>query len=80
MIATVYLDEDKIISRLLLLEAVQRLQPKYAAVIALRSAGYSQQECGVILGVTRAAIGFIQKRAIKEIRKILEVLNDDSAT
>lgn len=64
-------EEEQLISEMLLAEAVQKLPPKQRMVVALRAAGYTQQECGVILGLTRAAIGFIHKQALTQIRKLL---------
>jgi DNA-directed RNA polymerase specialized sigma24 family protein len=69
-----YEEEEAIIRKLLLIEAVQLLPPKYKAVLALRMAGYSQRECGQIMGLTRAAIGFIQKKSLIRTREILEGL------
>lgn len=66
-----HLEEEQIVDELLLDQAVQKLPPKQRMVVALRSAGYTQQECGVILGLTRAAIGFIHKQALAQIRQAL---------
>jgi RNA polymerase sigma factor (sigma-70 family) len=64
-------EEEQMMSEMLLDEAVQKLPPKQRVVVALRAAGYTQQECGVILGLTRAAIGFIHKQALAKIRQSL---------
>lgn len=63
--------EDDLFTYMMLRRAVHNLPDKHRAVIALRMAGYKQKECGAILGVTRAAIGFIQKRAIEMLRQEL---------
>lgn len=67
--------EDSINTDVLIRTAIQRINPKYQAVLAMRSAGFTQAECGLILGVTRAAIGFIYKRGIQELREVM-VSND----
>lgn len=61
-------EEDSIFDSLMLMDVIQDLTVKQRVVVALRSAGYSQLEAGKILGMTRAAIGIIFKRAIQAIR------------
>jgi DNA-directed RNA polymerase specialized sigma24 family protein len=68
----IYENEGGIHDLLTLREAVSKLPDKLRAVVALRSSGYTQKECGEILGVTRAAIGFAQKRAILKLRRLIE--------
>ena len=55
---------------LLLLEALRKLPEKERAIVALRVAGYTQKECGQIVGLTRAAIGGIYKRGLTALLKI----------
>lgn len=62
---------DDIELRILLEDAIKKLPPKQQVVVALREAGYSQMECGVIIGMTRAAVGFIQKKSLFNLRGIL---------
>lgn len=64
-------DEEETLLRLELVEAVAQLPPKLRIVTALLSAGYSQQECASILGLTRGAVGLIYKRARTSIENIL---------
>jgi RNA polymerase sigma factor (sigma-70 family) len=72
-------EEDRIIDHMLLISAVHRLPPKQQVIVALRSAGYTQQECGDIVGMTRAAIGFIYKRAVRRLRQyMLEAMAEGS--
>jgi transcriptional regulator len=36
--------------------------------VALYSAGYTQKECSEVIGTTRAAVGYMYKRAIERMR------------
>ncbi len=56
---------------ILLEDSIDRLPQKEKAVLALRYAGYTQHECGVIIGVTRSAVGFIHKRAIAMVKRFV---------
>jgi RNA polymerase sigma factor (sigma-70 family) len=69
-------EEDSIIEKMLLTEAISKLPPKQRAVVALISAGYTQNECGRIFGMTRAAIGFIHKKALSHLRRLIEELSN----
>ena len=74
-------EEDRIFSHMLLIAAVHKLPAKQQVIVALRTAGYTQQECGEIVGMTRAAIGFIYKRALKRLRQfMLEALAEGQMT
>lgn len=64
--------EDDLFSNLSLAAAVNQLPNKYKAVIALRLAGYTQKECGSLLGFTRSAVGFIQKKALAQLKELLD--------
>jgi DNA-directed RNA polymerase specialized sigma24 family protein len=63
MIAFDINDEEETLLRMQLVAAVDKLPPKLKIVVALLSAGYTQQESANILGLTRGAIGLIFKRA-----------------
>lgn len=57
--------EIKADNNIFLEAALDMLPEKERAVIALRLAGYTQKECGSIVGLTRAAIGTIYKRGLE---------------
>lgn len=57
--------EEGIFSRLLLNQIVDSLANKYKAIVSLRMAKYTQKEAGIILGVTRAGAGAMEKRAMQ---------------
>lgn len=52
-------------------EEVQRLPVKEKIVVALRSAGYTHNDCHLIIGLTRAAIGYIERRAFAKLKVAL---------
>lgn len=56
-------------------EAIAKLEPKDALIIALISSGYSRIEGSRIVGITRNAVG---KRYSKAIRELKELLGGDS--
>jgi DNA-directed RNA polymerase specialized sigma24 family protein len=64
-------EEVSIINLIDLNEAIKKLPIKLRTIAALRTAGYTQRECGEILGVTRAAIGFAEKRAYASLANFL---------
>lgn len=64
--------EETIHNRITLKESIRRLHPRHRAVLALRMAGFTQKDCGIVLGVTRPAIGHMHRRALEEIRKAME--------
>jgi len=66
-------DEEGVINNMHLMSMFTDLPPKQQVVLALRTAGYTQKECGIILGVTRAAVGFNYHRAVQLLR---EAAND----
>lgn len=70
-------EEEEISNRLELVELISKLPVKQRVVVALRAAGYTQEECGKILGVTRAAIGFSYKRAVRRMRQLAGYFETD---
>lgn len=64
-------EENSIIDTMMLSESMQKLSKKYRLVLALYLSGYNQRECGVILGITRAAVGFIYKKATAALSKLV---------
>lgn len=72
----IYDTEGGVIDLLILKDAIANLPVKERVVTALRSAGYTQRECGEIMGITRSAIGFAEKRALHKLRKTLEGGNE----
>lgn len=61
--------EDTLLDKIVVRQIVDSLPDRLRAVLALRLEGYTQNECAVILGVTRAAVNAMQKRAHQEVRK-----------
>jgi len=62
---------EKIESAVAIDEIISKLPVKEKVVIALRLAGYTQRECGVMIGMTRSAVGIIYKRAINLLRGLI---------
>lgn len=63
--------EEDLFLAMALQDEVDRLTEKQRVAVAMIAAGYTQEECGKVLGVTRAAIGFIRKNAIATLRRTL---------
>jgi DNA-directed RNA polymerase specialized sigma24 family protein len=61
-------EEGQIFTEMALYDAVKQLSTKQRMVVALITAGYTREECSTILGITRQAVGFIYKRAIRKMR------------
>ena len=55
---------------------VKRLPPNERVVVALRAAGFTQEECGKLIGLTRPAVGAIHSRAMDALKERLKVLAD----
>jgi len=64
-------DMDELDGVLILFMASQRLPNKERAVLALRMAGYTQRECGAVIGMTRSAVGIIYKRSLALLRILI---------
>jgi len=62
---------EKLESRLAIEETVDKLPVKEKVVLTLRLAGYTQRECGFIIGMTRSAVGIIYKRAVTLLRGLM---------
>ena len=65
------MDADSLLVSLVLRDAVDRLPDNLRAVVALRFAGYTQQECAGVLGMTRANIGAMHKRALLRLAETM---------
>lgn len=65
-------EEDDILLKIQLEDAIKDMPIKLRAVVALLSAGYTQQESARILGITRGAVGMIYKRARLAIEEKLK--------
>lgn len=63
--------EEDLFLDMALKEEVSNLPTKQRIAIAMIAAGYTQEECGKVLGVTRAAVGFIRKNAVATLRRTL---------
>lgn len=63
--------EEQLFEKMTLQDAVRQLTQVRRIIVALRSAGYTQQDCGVILGLTGVAVGLIHRRAIEQIRQFM---------
>ena len=64
--------EDDLFTNMVLREAIQELDPVRKAVISLRAAGYTQQECGTILGLTGVAVGLIYRKTVLQLRQYFD--------
>lgn len=63
------LDELKILQAVDFDNAFSKLTIKHRVVVAMRLAGYTQAECALVFGMTRAAIGIMHKRAREVLRE-----------
>jgi RNA polymerase sigma-70 factor (ECF subfamily) len=68
--------EDAAIERMQVRGALARLSPGDRELVALRSAGLSHQEIGVVLGRTEPAVKMAWHRAMTQMRKLLESGDD----
>jgi transcriptional regulator len=64
-------EESSLANLILVKEKMYKLPPIQRIVLVLRLCGFTQKECGELLGTTRAAIGYIYKRAIKNIKELI---------
>jgi hypothetical protein len=62
---------DELMDYLALEEIISKMSPRKQIVVALMSAGYTQEECGTIIGLTRAAIGYTYNTILREMRTSL---------
>lgn len=58
--------------------AIMQLTDKERVVVALRLSGYTQKECGEIIGMTRAAAAAIYKRGVDHLAKSIRRGNDNA--
>lgn len=64
-------NESNVIDSIVILNSLSALTQKQRVVLALRTAGFVQRECGEILGLTRSAVGFIERKAKRRLREQL---------
>jgi len=69
--------EENIHNNVTVKHAIEKLSDKERVVLVLRASGYTQLECSRIIGSTRAAVGFIQKRGLRKIRAHIQAEIDD---
>lgn len=69
--------EEGIHDGVIVRDAIARLSDKERVILVLRASGYTQLECSRIIGSTRAAVGFIQKRGLRKIREHIQAEIDD---
>ena len=62
-------DDEMILLGIDIKRSFDKLTAKHRAIVALRMAGYTQRECGEIVGLTRAAVGISYKKAKTIIRE-----------
>lgn len=70
--------EERMIERVFLENAVRDLPDKLKVVVAMNVAGYTQKECATVIGLTKAAVGSIFKKSLVRVREHMERENQDN--
>lgn len=67
--------EDLAVNRITILGALKKLPLRQRVALELNTAGFNQRESGIIMGLTRSAVGIMLKKARNSVER--ELRTDD---